>query len=190
MGEQVIERLMIFIDGSNLFHCLKSYDPNYRPDFEKLIKHLSEGYNLLRTFYYNAKPEHFSDSHEDRRKYAKQMSFYDALEYIPSFKVRLSRLKSRQTFCRDCKKYFNNWVEKGLDVSLATDLLNMAFKDAFDKAILISGDSDFVQVVESVDRIGKQIINVFLDCVGKSDELAKTCFEFIKMEDFLDEIKR
>ena len=49
-----MEKLMIFIDGENLF--LASRDENIKVGFEKLIKFLSEGFNLIRVYYYTGVP--------------------------------------------------------------------------------------------------------------------------------------
>jgi hypothetical protein len=48
--------------------------------------------------------------------------------------------------------------EKGVDVKLATDLL--VLNDIFDVGIIVSGDADYVPVVQSVKDWGKHIINV------------------------------
>jgi uncharacterized LabA/DUF88 family protein len=46
-------------------------------------------------------------------------------------------------------------VEKGIDIMLATDLLHYCWKDFYDVAILVSGDSDFVYAVQTVKNLGK-----------------------------------
>lgn len=54
---------------------------------------------------------------------------------------------------------------KGVDVSLATDMLTHAFLNNYEAALLCTGDADFIPVVEQVRRQGKQ---VFLMHLGKS----------------------
>jgi NYN domain len=46
---------------------------------------------------------------------------------------------------------------KGVDISLATDMLSNAHRDNFDVAILASGDEDFLPVVEEVQRLDKAV---------------------------------
>lgn len=58
------ERAMIFIDGSNLYHSLKSLN-GIKIDFEKLIKYLSKDKILVNAFYYIAP----LDITEDKEKY-------------------------------------------------------------------------------------------------------------------------
>ena len=48
--------------------------------------------------------------------------------------------------------------EKAVDVKLAVDLLE--FADIYDTAIIVSGDGDYVPVVQAVKNRGKQVINV------------------------------
>jgi len=64
-------------------------------------------------------------------------------------------------------------------------MLNMAHHNSYDTAILISGDGDFVEVINSIQNMGKQIEN----CVfkgRKSDNLLKACDSFRYIEkDFI-----
>ena len=52
-------------------------------------------------------------------------------------------------------------VEKGVDSSILTDLFDGALNDAYDIAMLISNDSDFVPGIQTIqERLNKQIIHV------------------------------
>lgn len=53
MTEKKQERVSIFIDGSNLYHSLKTLK-GVKIDFEKLIKELSKDNILTNAFYYIA----------------------------------------------------------------------------------------------------------------------------------------
>jgi NYN domain-containing protein len=56
--------------------------------------------------------------------------------------------------------------EKGVDVDLATDLLEL--KDIYDVAVIVSGDQDYVPAVRKVKDKGKHVVNVsFLKRDGK-----------------------
>lgn len=46
-------------------------------------------------------------------------------------------------------------MEKGIDVALVVDMLCMAFRNAYDVAILVGGDSDYRTAVEEIKRWGK-----------------------------------
>lgn len=53
--------------------------------------------------------------------------------------------------------YDNTPREKGVDVKIAIDLVVGALKDEYDRAILISSDSDLVPAVKFVTSTGKKI---------------------------------
>ena len=139
------ERVTVFIDGANLFFTLKDDFENLNLDFNLLAHKLVDDRRLVRTYYYTALPD--QRLHPDR--YAKQMRFLDALREKPYFTVILGRLESRG----------NTYVEKGVDIALAVDMLQMAYSDAYDTAILVSGDGDLSKVVEIVQRMGKHVEN-------------------------------
>ena len=55
----------------------------------------------------------------------------------------------------------SHWVdEKGLDTSLAVDML--ALRDAFDVAVIISGDADMIPSISHLKRMGKQVMSIEL----------------------------
>jgi uncharacterized LabA/DUF88 family protein len=59
------------------------------------------------------------------------------------------------------KRLKNRDKSKGLDISLATDMLSHAFQDHYDVAILMAGDGDYVPLVEQLKRLGKRVILAF-----------------------------
>jgi uncharacterized LabA/DUF88 family protein len=71
---------------------------------------------------------------------------HDAVEFRRSGSIRYDLF--RQGFGQ----------EKGVDVKLATDLL--VLNDIYDVGIIVSGDADYVPVVQSVKDWGKHIVNV------------------------------
>lgn len=48
--------------------------------------------------------------------------------------------------------------QKGVDVLLATDLVNLAHTNAYDVAIVLSGDTDLIEAVKLVKSLGKTVI--------------------------------
>ena len=49
-------RLMIFVDGSNLYHESDRFSNGLGIDFEKFWTEVSEGFDLIRTFYCASSP--------------------------------------------------------------------------------------------------------------------------------------
>ncbi len=144
------ERVAIFIDGSNLYYSLKNLKDG-RIDFKKLRQLLTKTKMLISTFYYNAPlKENFN-----KYVYWNQMKLFSRLRKIPRCKVVLCKRQKRVD--RDEKEYY---VIKGDDIHLSLDMLRDACKDKYDKAILISGDGDFTQLVNYVRKEDKEV-NVY-----------------------------
>jgi len=82
----------------------------------------------------------------------------------------------------------NRYVEKGVDVALATDLIGMAWEDAYDVAIIISGDGDYAGAVGKVMGKGR---NVEVACFRGtlSRDLKQATLRKIFLDDHMTEIK-
>lgn len=133
-------RVMVFIDGSNLFWACKTL--SFKIDLKKLVDVLVDGRNLVRPCYYCAIPGNPSQ---------KQVNFYRKLKYLGFYVV------SKQLKIRKDKSGKSIFVEKGVDVALVTDMLSMAFRNAYDVAVLVSGDDDYIGAVEEIKRMGKRV---------------------------------
>ena len=86
MEEKKKERVSIFIDGSNLYHSLKSLSIDI--DFQKLINELLKGRDLINIYYYIAP----LDISYNIKKYWKHQKFLNSLRKIPKFNVVLCTL--------------------------------------------------------------------------------------------------
>jgi len=62
--------------------------------------------------------------------------------------------------------------QKGVDVQLAVDMLVGAFEGAFDVAVLVAGDADFIPVVEEVKRRGVMVVAA-AEPVSLADDLRR-----------------
>ncbi|MGH9891261.1 MAG: NYN domain-containing protein, partial [bacterium] len=51
-------------------------------------------------------------------------------------------------------------IEKQVDVYIASQMVALAYENAYDVAILVSGDQDFVPAVETVQQKGKVVMVV------------------------------
>lgn len=54
------------------------------------------------------------------------------------------------------KTYFTE--EKETDINLATHMVAKGFQNSYDIAILVSGDTDYIKVVETLHNIGKTVV--------------------------------
>jgi len=48
-------------------------------------------------------------------------------------------------------------MQKGLDIFIYRDIVELADEDIYDKAILVSGDSDFIEIVRKLRDLEKSI---------------------------------
>lgn len=156
-GQQAVtlRRVMVFIDGSNF---LAGYGEFQQEQNKKLTIHypsLKEA--LLRAargdkghiIFEHIKTNYYAS--EGIPKKVKATGNIDvSAKDIEVFKTSLVKnhvklnLKSRI-----------RGKEKGVDVALAVDLLSMAYSNAYDYAIIVSGDADFINAIEEVKRFGK-----------------------------------
>jgi hypothetical protein len=70
---------------------------------------------------------------------------------------------------------------KGVDISLATDMLVNAFQGNYDVALLYAGDGDYVPLVEELKRMGKVVYLVFFAHEGLSNDLRLACDHFVDL---------
>ena len=137
------QRVMVFIDGSNLYHSLDENCHRFDVDFAAFSSKLSNGRTLFRTYYYNV----LRDPDRNPQAYQDQQKFLTALYSTPYLDVRLGSSKTRGDVT----------VEKGVDIMLATDLLRFAWEDLYDVAVVVSGDGDFSYAVQAVKDMGKHV---------------------------------
>ncbi len=135
------DRIAIFIDGSNLYHALRSNFRRHDLNFAEFTSKLSGSRRLFRTYYYNV----LQDQNQRPEGYREQQEFLDILRKTPYLEVRLGGTKKAQGI----------QVEKGIDIMLATDLLYFAWNDFYDVAVLVSGDADFAYALQAVKNMGK-----------------------------------
>lgn len=164
-----MEKVAIFIDGSNFYHGLKKHIERVDIDFIKFRDFLLKKREHYRTYYYNA-PRHQS---VDPTKYKEQQRFLEGLKRLPYFQVNLGRLVAR------CDTSGTYYIEKGVDVKLAVDMLSMAQKANYDTAILVSGDGDFTDAVKLVQDLGKHVENAYFN--DSADLLKQTCDLFVEL---------
>lgn len=167
------ERIIIFIDGSNHYHIVRDIFKDKKSmnfNFEKFIEYLKGNRRLVRTYYYTAP----LDWKKDEEKYKKQQQFFEKLRRIPSFELvpcRMQKIKIEGKIIYQVKED---------DIYLAVDMVKLAYNDAYDTAILVSSDGDFVPAIEAVKEKGKNVENVGFENKF-SYHLKKECDRFRKL---------
>ena len=90
--------------------------------------------------------------------------------------------------CPSCGASLARTQEKGVDTAIATDMIRLAWEDAYDIAVLVSSDSDFVPVVEFLDLRGKKVVQAGFPPVGS--HLAKACWASFDLFERRSEFER
>lgn len=169
------DKVMIFIDGHNLY---KSCETTFglqigAAEIEKLSKRLLGHRELVRIYYYDARPDRTRQPALHQRK----QRFFAQLQRISDLEFRPGRLV-----------YPDNWPhckprQKGVDAMLIVDVFKHAYRGDFDTAILVSNDGDFAEALQEVKAWGKHVEAVLF---GGSQQLRKAADVVIAMRrDFL-----
>lgn len=159
-------RTLIYIDGFNLYYgCLKG-KPHRWLDLEALFSSLLIQANTIVEIKYftariKAKP---SDLTAPQRQdvYLRALSAYNPLVSIHyghflSHKTRMANANPPPNTCEVIKT-----EEKGSDVNLSVHLLNDAWQDKYDVAVVVSNDSDMAEAMRLVrENHPEKIIGLF-----------------------------
>jgi NYN domain len=156
----------VYVDGFNLYYWLKPL-PYRWIDLKRLVLDaITDSDNqpdLVALKYFTAP---VSDTADDPRKSTRQSVYINALSaVIPELRIYYGEFR-RQKQWKYCVgngdsigRRVQVWdtEEKGSDVNLAVQLVNDAWSNAFDVAIVVSNDSDLVSAVKIARKKGKKI---------------------------------
>lgn len=134
----------IFIDAGYLLAVSKQL--NRRINLLKLSNELTTGMTRIKTIFYDSLP--IAGTPAGDALYRKRQIFHSTLEHLPNFEVKLGKLQKIDS------KYF----QKGVDMRLGIDLVQMSMKKEIDAAILITADSDFEYAVEKAQEVGVKVL--------------------------------
>jgi uncharacterized LabA/DUF88 family protein len=140
------ERVIVYIDGFNLYFGIRDagYDQCRWLDLKKLILKLLQSHQQLVVIkYFTSRVSNNPD------KQKRQSTYIDALE-SSGVQIYYGNYQDGKEECKRCGHIWRTAKEKMTDVNIATTMLLDAFKDEYDLAMLISGDSDLVPPIRAV----------------------------------------
>ena len=164
-----MERITIFIDNSNIFKGFQKY--NIQADYEKLKTLITRGRKLDKIYLYEGAV--YPMSPEKKR-------WYEQLSIRSGYVIKAS-------FDKIVK---SGAIEKKVDIKIAIDVVSLAFEDAYDTAVLVTGDGDFLPVVKKVKELDKNVeIWAFKYSLANAlrDQIEDD--RMIYLDDFLNKIK-
>ncbi len=146
-------KVSIFFDGQNFYRSLQRYDEALRVDYDRLatwITHAVGGPSAIfgGAYYYVGLSADAPPLVE---------GFLKGLELRPGYFVKREPRVRRTGRCPACGGDYEYTTEKRVDTRLVADIIQYAAIGAFDVAVLVSGDDDFVPAVEAVNALGRQV---------------------------------
>lgn len=118
---------------------------------------------------------------KQKRNAEAQKQFFEIIRKMNFVELRTTPLVSRNGYIQ----------QKGVDVKLATDLIQLAHANAYDVAVLMTGDLDLKESIKMVrEQLGKIVI--LLGYFSETDstiskDLLTACDYFINTRDFTEE---
>ena len=173
------ERVTVYIDGYNLYYGLKAAGLRTSRwlDLVELSRSLllpRQELSLVRYFTTRVR--------NDPGASQRQARYIDALEARGRISLDYGHFLSKSVTCNSCGNTWPKNEEKKTDVNIAVRLLEDAFDDAFDVAIVMSGDSDLAPPIESVRRrLGHKRVIVVFPPERYSAELARVATGSIRL---------
>ena len=131
-----MDRIAIFIDNSNIFKGFQKY--NIQADYEKLKTLITHGRKLDAIFLYEGIVYPISPQ---------KRNWYNELTNRSGYRIKTSFDKI----------VTNEAIEKKVDITIAIDMISLAYEKTYDTAVLVSGDGDFVPVVRKVKELSKKV---------------------------------
>ena len=167
---EVPKRVIIFVDHANIFYNLQKRD--IRIDYKRLKEILSKDLHLVGAFVYLGVPDKIPPEKENFLQYIKKAGY--------TIQARPLRVLSDGTT-----------KQKGIDIFIYKDIVELAEEDAYDKAVLVSGDADFVDAVRKLKALKKRF-EIWSFRKSLSKLLRKEAGEenIMYIDNILDEVSR
>lgn len=149
------QRVSIFIDAQNLYHSAKNLY-RARVNFKEILKVAVSQRKLIRAFGYVV-----------RTKTGEEKPFFEALTKL-----------GIETRIRDLQEFFGGAKKADWDVGIVIDAIRTS--PSVDVIVLVSGDGDFIALVEYLKNQGKRV-EVIAFGRSASGQLKEVADEFIDL---------
>lgn len=144
------KRVIVFLDGSNFYHRLRDPELNFKQllgfNYEKFAEWLAYGRDIVKCIYYVALVRGEKDNPKSEELVRNQQRLFASLQN------QGWEVKKGYMIVHD-----KDYKEKGVDVRLAVDILDMAYQNEYDTAIVVSSDTDLIPAIIRAKELGKSI---------------------------------
>ena len=173
-------KVYVFIDGFNFYHALDAVPAYHRfkwMNLRKLVNCYVLGSDTLEGV------EYFTTlATWDAGKVARHTLFIRANEE-QGVVVTYGEFKRKDRFCTRCGRTFISREEKQTDVNIALRLFELAVQGRYDKAIIVSGDTDLIPAIKAVHRTFPQkTVGVVIPIARASEDLKNQADFYHKMK--------
>ena len=174
-------RVIFLIDGFNLYHALDSNNKFHKYKWLNLQKlancFITKNDHIEDILYFTALATWSQD------KVKRHKVFIRALELI-GIKIIYGEFKRRDKFCPLCHRGYKTFEEKQTDVNIAIQLFELAIKDKFEKAIIVSGDSDLIPSITAVRKtFPHKKIGIIIPIGRRAEALKQSSDFYMKMKE-------
>ncbi|MGR3521935.1 MAG: NYN domain-containing protein [Paracoccus sp. (in: a-proteobacteria)] len=151
----MVKRTIVYIDGFNLYHAIDEL----KDDSLKwlCLRRLSESFlrpdeELKQVKYFSAFATWLPDAYLRHRDYVLALKA-EGVKFVEG------KFKKKSLRCRTCKAQYWTHEEKETDVNIAIHLVRDTVQDNFDRAIVVSADTDMCSAIEMARQLSgtKQI---------------------------------
>lgn len=149
---------IVYIDGYNLYHAINDLNDDslkwldLRALSESLLR---QDERLKQVKYFSAYATHIPDAYKRHRLYVSALQ-------EERVNVIMGQFKKKYPKCKICGAKYKSYEEKETDVNIAIHLVTDTFLNSYDRAIVISADTDMRSAIEMARGINgtKQIDSV------------------------------
>lgn len=164
-------RSAVFVDAGYLIKIC--HIKNKKINFLKLSDALTSNTDRIKTLFYDTLP--IPSSEKGIKLLAKTQRFHSSIRKLDKFEVKLGRQQQIK----------GEFVQKGVDMRLGIDLVQMSMKKDIEKAILITADSDFEYAVEKAQEAGVKVSLAYSPSSKINSQFLKSMDERILLDDVL-----
>jgi len=151
------QRVEVLIDVQNLYYSAKNLYHS-KVNFQEVLKQAVAGRKFIRAFGYVV-----------RTKTGEEAPFFDALSKI-----------GIETRVKDLQEFYGGAKKADWDVGIVIDAIRTA--PGIDVVVLVSGDGDFIALVEYLKNMGKRV-EVVAFGRSTSGKLKESADEFIDLDE-------
>jgi len=176
-----MNRIAFFVDGFNLYHSLDSVPAYYKYkwlNLDKLAHRFVTSHDKIdKVFYFT------TYATWDQIKLAKHQIYVKALQSV-GVEVVFGAFRYADKTCRICHRQYKTFEEKQTDVNIAIKLFQTAVQDLWDKAIVVSGDSDLIPAIRAVKTtFPAKLIGLAIPIGRRAEELKQVVDFHMKLKE-------